>query len=122
MSKPTKELESRRNFVKRSAYIAPAIVTLRAVPTLASTGSEWTSTSEERLAATRSDGRAAVRRPANASGHDERQTVDNFTATRRAGQDSIASGTPPARDLRGTTAIGRTDEVTSSAHRPRRVR
>jgi hypothetical protein len=122
MSRPTKEFESRRNFVKRSAYVAPAIVTLRAVPTLASTGSQWTSASEEGLAGIRSDRRTASRRPTNASGHEDRQTVDDFTATRRTGQDSITSGTPPARDLKGTAAIGRTEELTISTHRPQRVR
>jgi hypothetical protein len=39
--------ESRRQFVKKAAYIAPAIVTLRAVPSLASSGSAWNKDARE---------------------------------------------------------------------------
>ena len=37
MSKPT---DSRREFVKRAAYVAPAILTLMATPSFAKSGSE----------------------------------------------------------------------------------
>jgi len=39
--------ESRRKFLKRSAYVAPAIVTLKAVPAFAGSGSGYTSERKE---------------------------------------------------------------------------
>ena len=39
--------DSRRQFVKKAAYIAPAIVTLRAIPSFASPGSAWNKDARE---------------------------------------------------------------------------
>ena len=33
--------ESRRQFVKKAVYVTPVIVTLEAIPSIASTGSHW---------------------------------------------------------------------------------
>jgi hypothetical protein len=40
MAKETKERRSRREFVKKAAYIAPAILTLTAAPAYAKAGSK----------------------------------------------------------------------------------
>lgn len=40
--KPSTENAARRNFVKKAAYIAPAILTLKAAPSFAKPGSEKT--------------------------------------------------------------------------------
>ena len=34
-------IESRRGFVKKAAYVTPAILTLKAIPAFASNGSKW---------------------------------------------------------------------------------
>jgi len=36
-------MQSRRDFIKKTAYVAPAIVTLKAVPSFAGSGSGYTS-------------------------------------------------------------------------------
>ena len=38
---------SRRAFVKKAAYVAPAIVTLEAMPVFASNGSDWSKAAKE---------------------------------------------------------------------------
>ena len=38
---------SRRAFVKKAAYVAPAIVTLEAMPVFASNGSDWSKAEKE---------------------------------------------------------------------------
>lgn len=40
-------MESRRNFLKKTVYVAPAIVTLKAVPAFAGSGSGYTSEKKE---------------------------------------------------------------------------
>jgi gas vesicle protein len=90
-----KEGQSRRQFVKKAAYVAPAVVTLRAVPSFASSGSNWSSAAKEADKAAKDAAKEAKNAAKDAAKEAKNAVKDAVKEAKEAAKDAAKRAKTP---------------------------